>query len=211
MPVSIIKALVRHLSVGLLGFTTMAAPWGAPQAQEPGATSRFYVTFRGVRIGSETVTVTRGDGADHDFGPRPNRRADQSGHNQVRDGLQHGLAAAKADDRGRAPKPDADARDVVRRLTTAISDVIQGTTRGSTSHDVSPRTVVLPPSFFAAYEVLAARLPSFQIGARFPVFIAPEGEIGGVLTKVTPRRIVNPNGTTELREYSVTLDRPGCR
>lgn len=93
-------------------------------------------------------------------------------------------------------------------LTTAISDVEQGGSRGSTTHEVSPRTVVLPPSYFAAYEVLAARLPSFQVGARFPVYIAPEGEISAMLNKVTPRRIVSPDGTTDLREYDITLNRP---
>jgi pimeloyl-ACP methyl ester carboxylesterase len=208
MPVSIIKALARHLSVGLLGFTTMAAPWGAPQAQEPGATSRFFVTFRGVRIGSETVTVTRGDGA-----------VTISARGQIAPPID--LVTTKfemiysADWQPRKLTIEGAMRNQTLMLatsfglTTAISDVTQGSTRGSTSHDISPRTIVLPPSFFAAYEVLAARLPSFQVGARFPVFIAPEGEIGGVLNKVTPRRIVNPSGTTDLREYSVTLDRPG--
>jgi len=186
----------------------MAAPWGAPQAQEPGATSRFYVTFRGVRIGSETVTVTRGDGA-----------VTISARGQIAAPIS--LITTKfemvysADWQPRkltiegALQNQTLAITTSFGLTTAISDVTQGSTRGSSSHDVSPRTVVLPPSFIAAYEVLAARLPSFQVGARFPVFIAPEGEIGGVLNKVTPRRVVNPSGTTDLREYSITLDRPG--
>jgi pimeloyl-ACP methyl ester carboxylesterase len=95
-------------------------------------------------------------------------------------------------------------------LTTAISDVAQGTNRGSVSHDVTPRTIVLPPSYIGAYEVLAARLPAFQMGASFPVYIATEGEVMATLNRVTPRRIVSPDGVTDLREYDLTLARPGA-
>ncbi len=138
----------------------MAAPWGGPQTQEPGATSRFYVTFRGVRIGSETVTVTRSDGA-----------MTISARGQI--GAPIDLVTTKfemvysADWQPRKLTIEGALRNQTLALatsfglTTAISDVTQGSTRGSTSHDVSPRTVVLPPSFFAAYEILAARLPSF--------------------------------------------------
>ena len=94
-------------------------------------------------------------------------------------------------------------------LTTAMNDVEQGGVRGSVSHEVTPRAVVLPASYIAAYEGVAARLPAMQIGSTFPVYVAPEGEIKATLTKVTPRRIVNPSGATDIREYAITLQRPG--
>ena len=62
-------------------------------------------------------------------------------------------------------------------LTTATNEVVQGQKRGGVTHQVSPRTLVIPVNFFAAYEAVAARLTTLQAGAQFPVYIAPEGEI----------------------------------
>lgn len=95
-------------------------------------------------------------------------------------------------------------------LTTALNDVIQGTAKGSSSHEITPRAMVLPPSYIGAYEVLAARLPSFKVGGSFPVYVAPEGEITGTLNRITPRRIVMPDRATDVREFDVTLMRAGA-
>ena len=94
-------------------------------------------------------------------------------------------------------------------LTTATSEMMQGTRRGSNSKQVSPRTLVMPSNFFAAYEALAARLATAAVGARFPVFLAPDTEISAVVTRTTPRRIVTPSGATELREFDLTFSQPG--
>ena len=94
-------------------------------------------------------------------------------------------------------------------VTTATNEVVQGQKRGGVSHQVSPRTIVIPVNFFAAYEALAARLSGLQAGGRIPVYIAPEGEITATINKVTPRRITSPAGTADLLEYDLTLARPG--
>lgn len=166
------------------------------------------MTFRGVRIGSEVMTVTRGPGT-----------FTISARGQIAQPID--LITTKFE---MTYSLDWQPRQLIIEgafrnqtldvtttfgLTTAINDVVQGTNRGSTTHEVTPRTIVLPPGYFAAYEVLAARLPSFQVGARFPVYIAPEGEITASLNKITPRRIVSPDGATDLREFDITLNRPG--
>ena len=56
---------VRHLSVALLGVTiwthtTGASPNRLSQGQD--GTARFIVTLRGVRVGTEDVTVSRPGG-----------------------------------------------------------------------------------------------------------------------------------------------------
>jgi len=205
---SFMNGCVRHISVALLALTTVAAASGSAQVVDPNSTSRFFVTFRGVRIGSEVVTVTRAQGA-----------FTISARGQVAPPIDTITTkfemSYSLDWQPRRMTIEGALRNQTLNiatsfgLTTAISDVVQGQQRGSVQHEVSPRTIVLPLGYFAAYEVLAARLPSFEIGARFPVYIPPEGEVTGALNKVTPRRIVGPDGTTELREYDITLNRQG--
>jgi pimeloyl-ACP methyl ester carboxylesterase len=191
----------------LAGLTMLAA---APAAQtaDPGETSHFFIVFRGVRIGSEVVTVSR-----------------TAGTFTITSRGQIGQPLELATDRfemvytndwqPRTLSIQASLRSqplVVSTtfgLTTAVSDVIQGERKGSVQHDVTPRTMVVPPSYFGAYEIMAARLPGLQPGARFPVYVAPEGEFTATLNRVTPRRIVNPGGAIDLNEYDITLARPG--
>lgn len=174
---------------------------------DPGATSRFYVTFRGVRIGSEIVTVTRESGA-FTISARGQLGAPID---LVTNTFQ---MVYSADWQPRTLKIEAALRGqtlIVATsfgLTTAISDVVQGQTKGSSSADITPRAVVLPPSYIGAYEVLAARLPGLKPGSTFPVFVAPEGEISGTLNRVTPRRITSPERVTDVKEYDLTLMRP---
>jgi pimeloyl-ACP methyl ester carboxylesterase len=205
---SIMRTLARHLSVGLLGFTTWLGPAQAAQAPDPNATSRFFVTFRGVRIGSEVVTVARAQGT-----------ITISSRGQVAPPID--LITTKfemtygTDWQPRQLTIEGALRNQTLAvatsfgLTTATNDVVQGERRGSITHEVSPRAVVLPPSYFGAYEALAARLPSFQPGSRFPVYIAPEGEISATLNRITPRRVVSPEAAIDLTEYDLTLNRPG--
>ena len=93
-------------------------------------------------------------------------------------------------------------------LTTATSEMVQGTKRGSVTHDVSPRAAVLPRNFFGAYEVLAARLGSIAPGGRVPVYVAPDGEVSATLERVSDRRVSGPHGTTALKEYDLTFSQP---
>jgi pimeloyl-ACP methyl ester carboxylesterase len=91
-------------------------------------------------------------------------------------------------------------------VTTATSEVMQGGQRGTIPKQVSPRSIVLPASFFSAYEALAARLGPAAVGARFPVFIAPDGEVSAVVTRISARRIVIPTGAVDLRQFDITFN-----
>jgi pimeloyl-ACP methyl ester carboxylesterase len=184
------------------------APETAAARQIPTGTSRFYVVYKGVRIGTETVTITRGDGT-----------ITILSNGQLSAPLD--LFTAKfellysLDWQPRRLTIEAMLRNETLNLgtsfglTTATNDVVQGQRKGSVTHEISARAVVLPPSYFGAYQALASRLPSVQPGARFPIYIPPEGEVAATLNRVTPRRILNPTSTTELTEYDVTLNRPG--
>ena len=94
-------------------------------------------------------------------------------------------------------------------LTTATSELTQGAQRTATAQQVSPRTVVLPSNFYAAYEALAARLDGATAGTRLPVFMAPDGEGSVTVDRVATRRIVTPSGPVEVQEWSLSLSQPG--
>ena len=209
LAMSLTRVLARHLSVGLLTVTTLSLTGRAAGTPEQDATSRFFITYQGARIGAETVTVTRESDA---------IRISSSG--QVLSPLNLSTARFELvyslDWQPRRLTIDAQLRSQVLSigttfgLTTAISDVVQGERKGSVTHEISARSVVLPPSYFGAYEALAPRLGSMPAGTRFPIYVPPEGEITGTINRVVPRRIVNPSGATELNEYDITLNRPSA-
>ena len=165
------------------------------------------MTFRGVRIGSEIVTVSRESGA-FTISARGSIGAPI-------DIITNSFQMVYSTDwQPRTLRIEAAFRgqtlfvSTTFGLTTAISDVVQGTAKTSVSHDITPRSIVLPPSYIGAYEVLAARLPGFRAGSSFPVYVAPEGEITATLNKITPRRITSPESVTDVLEYDLTLMRP---
>lgn len=92
-------------------------------------------------------------------------------------------------------------------LTTAVNEMSQGTRRGNVTHNVSPRTIVIPVNFFSAYAALAARLAHIPTGSKVPIYVAPDGEIQATVNRVTPKQLANPSGTTDVLEYDITLHR----
>jgi pimeloyl-ACP methyl ester carboxylesterase len=92
-------------------------------------------------------------------------------------------------------------------VTTAMSELTQAGQHGSSSVQISPRTIVLPNNFFGAYEALAIRLSSLAAGARVPLFIAPAGEVTATVARVAPTRVTRPEGPVDLRAF--TLSVPG--
>ena len=173
----------------------------------PGAT-QFVITLRGVRIGSEYVTVTRTGGtfkvsstgqlaAPFDFYLTKfelTYAADWQPQQLIMEGAVRNQTLNLSTTFG---------------LTTASNETMQGDRRGGSTHDVTPRVTVLPLNFFAAYEALAARLAGQQAGASLPVYVAPEGQVTAMINRITPRTIARPAGTATLQEYDLTLNRPG--
>ena len=177
-------------------------------AQEAASSSTFVVTFAGVRIGTERVTVSR---------PSGGFRISMTG--QI--GPPFDLLTTKFDLTYAADwHPQQLTMEGALRnetlnigtsfgLTTATNEVVQGQKRGGVTHQVSPRTLVVPVNFFAAYEAVAARLTTLQAGAQFPVYIAPEGEITVSINRITPKKISAPGAEVDLQEYDLTFARPG--
>lgn len=93
-------------------------------------------------------------------------------------------------------------------VTTATNEAVQNGQRSANSHQVSPRAVVLPNSFFGSYEALAMRLATAAPGTRLPVYVAPDAEVSAVVDRVTPRRMAMPEGTLEFREFAMTMTGP---
>jgi pimeloyl-ACP methyl ester carboxylesterase len=198
-------ALFSMLSIAAV--LVLAAPLhsAAPSAQEEPTT--FVVTLQGVRIGSETMRVTRQGGT---------IRISMSGAV----GAPVGITTTRFEmTYGTDWQPqqlfveaavgnESIGIGTTFGVTTAVSDMTQGTRRGSITHNVSPRTIVLPANFFSAYAALAARLSSFPAGSKVPIYVAPEGEIQATVNRVTPKQLSNPSGTTDVLEYDITLHRP---
>jgi len=203
--------LVRHLTVAALAGVLVVLPAGRPVAafaQDSGAASTFVVTLRGVRVGTERVTVSRPNGGFQisitgQSGPPMDLVISKFELTYSGDWQPQHLTVDGA------IRNETIGIDTSFGVTTARSEVVQGQRRGGVTHQISPRAVVLPANFFGAFEALAARLSAFQVGSRIPVYVAPEGEITATLNRVTPRRIAVPGASAELQEYDLTLNRPG--
>ena len=90
----------------------------------------------------------------------------------------------------------------------ATSDVVQSGQQARLTHGVSANTVALPNNFYGAYEALALRLNTAQVGTTIPVFVAPQAEVMASVTKITPRRMETPSTRFELRQFDVTFQNP---
>ncbi len=202
------ERVFRHLIVAILFVITAAAISASAVAH---ATADdpvvFSISLRGQPIGQETVTVTRTDS-----GWRISSTGGQS------------IPAPFTIDKfeavySRAWHPvsleiEARAGDQLLSMrtafteTTASNDVMQGGQKNLITQQISPGSIVLPNNFFGAYEALAARLSGLQIGATFPVYVAPQAEIIGTITAITPQRIQTTDRLIELRHYSLAMRNP---
>jgi len=202
------RGLARHLSVAAVGLITLGLSAPAAQVGQGDSTARFTVIVQGVRVGTEVVDVTRSASTIKitTFGQlappfdltttrfEMTYTSDWQPQQLVFEGVLRGQTIALGTTFG---------------LTTATSDVMQGAKRGSVTHQVSPRTSVIPQNSFGAYEAVAARLSTLAAGARFPIYIAPETEVTATVERVSPRRMVSPSGATELRQFDLALATQG--
>ena len=207
------ERVFRHLIVAILFVTPAFAkamggtPVDTPSAQTASEPAVFSISLRGQPIGQETVTVNRTD----------------AGWRISSTGGQTGPAPFTIDKfeatYTRAWHPvslEIEARSGDQLLsmrtafgpTTATNDVMQGGQKSVNTQPISPGTVVLPNNFFGAYEALAARLATLQVGASFPAYIAPQTEISGNVTAITPQRIQTTDRLIELRHYNIAMRSP---
>lgn len=203
-----------HFIVAILFFITaagripaIAAADEAQAAQPSSEPAVFNISYRGTPVGQETVFVARTD----------------SGWKISSTGGQSAPAPFTIDKfeavYSRTWQPvslEIEARSGDQSLslkslfsaTSATTDVMQGGQKNQVTHQISPGTVVLPNSFFGAYEALAARLSALQAGASFPVYVVPQAEVVATITAVTPQRIQTTDKLIELRHYSVAIRNP---
>ena len=176
-------------------------------AADSTGTARFTILVRGARIGSETVTVSK-RGANWQISavgrllPPADMITTKFELSYAGDWQPQNLSI-EGQLRGQLITLDTSFG-----LTTATSDMLQAGKRGSVTHSVTPRALVLPNNFFAAYEALALRLGSAEVGTRVPVYVAPDGEISVTVDRVTPRRIALAASTVEIREINLTFLNP---
>src|SRR5690606_39075003 len=89
--------------------------------------------------------------------------------------------------------------------TSAANSLTQGNESASNTQEVSAQAVVIPNNFFAAYESLALRLPGLSEGARLPIYVPPAGETTATINAIVPRRVSIGDQVQELREYAITI------
>lgn len=179
------------------------APAPANSGPAPGDAT-FAIALRGVRLGTERVSLTRvGDGW----------RIVSTGHQNQPIDLQ---TATFEMTYGAGWEPqrlslDALLRGQPLRLTTTFSttsatnEVSSGAKTGTFTQVISPRSVVLPASFYGAYEALAARLATMAVGDTVPLYVAPEGEVTATVSTIARRQMATPKAHLEFREFDLTL------
>ena len=94
-------------------------------------------------------------------------------------------------------------------VTTAINEITQNGTTTSKTDQVSARTIVLPNTFIAGYEALAARLVSSQPGTELRAYVAPQAEVIVSVKAVSAEQLSSPVGMIAARKYDVVFQNPG--
>lgn len=94
-------------------------------------------------------------------------------------------------------------------MTNAINEITQNGTTTSKTDQVSARTIVLPNTFIAGYEALAARLAASQPGTDLRVYVAPQAEVVVSIKSMSPEQIPSPDGMIAARKYDIVFQNPG--
>jgi uncharacterized protein len=203
------RRLVCHLSVGLLAVSTLTAMPSRPRALQTTTVSRLVVLFQGQRIGGETVEVKQTAAgwiisSTGQIAPPLDLTTTRFEATYAAD-WQPLKLSVEGTFRGQLIT-----LSTVFASTSATSDVFSGGQRASVTHTVSPRTIVLPNNFFAAYEALAAQLGSAAVGAKFPVYVAPQREVAVTVDAVRQRRVVTADGPIDLQQFDLTFENPSA-
>jgi pimeloyl-ACP methyl ester carboxylesterase len=95
-------------------------------------------------------------------------------------------------------------------MTTAISEITQNGATSAKTDQITARTVVLPNNFFAAFEGLAARLVTLDVGADVPIYVAPQAEVRLTIKSIDEEAVQTPAGTVQTRRYDVAIQNVGA-
>ena len=194
---------LRHFSCITALVVVCAAAGHAVSAQTP-ASHTFKVFVRGIDIGTEEVTVL--ESAD-------GWTLRGSGKLRAPVNLSMDYWEARYD---RVWKPleltinlsESAKRWTVRTIfngTVASSDITQEGQNQRRTSTVAPDTIVLPNLIFGAYEALAARLATENVGSQLEVFIAPQDALPATITSVADQTIKVPGRTIAARRWTLHL------
>ncbi len=92
---------------------------------------------------------------------------------------------------------------------TAQTEGNQGTAKIATSHQLSPKAVVLPNGVFSLYAALADRLSRVTAGAELKAYILPLAEIGVRVVSDQPERIQVGTAFLDVQRYDLLFSNPG--
>jgi pimeloyl-ACP methyl ester carboxylesterase len=198
------RGLSRHLIVAILGVTSAGLGARTTQTGQISESATFNIVLRGTRVGFETVSVTSSAAG---------WEISSSGRQVAPVDLvttKFNIAYATDWQPQRLSiegvlKGQLITLSATFSLTTVSVDMMQAGQKGSALQDISPRTVVLPNNFYAAYEALAMRLGDASPGSRFPIYVAPQAEITATVDRVTDRRFSTPTGPIDLKQIDLTF------
>lgn len=202
------ERVFRHLIVAILFVIASASGRASTFAQAPTEEPViFSISLRGQPIGQEAVSVTSTSAG---------WRISSSGGQSVPVALSIDKFEAVYSKSWHPVSLEIEARAADQLFSmrsaftanSATNDVMQGGQKNVVTHRISQGSVVLPNNFFGAYEAVAARLASMQVGASFPIYVAPMAEVVGTVTSMTPQRIQTTDKLIELRHYSITIRNP---
>lgn len=169
---------MRHLHCICAVLLVLAAPAYAQQGQ-PGATSGYTVFLRGTPLGREDISVVT-DAAGTTVSSR-SRLGIPLNVTLRRIEIKYGPDWAPASFASEGILNDADL--TVRTVFnggSAATDGRLGTRPIAVSHQIAPRSVVLPSPLygsFAGYAVLGRRLVGVEPGTELPAYILPLGQV----------------------------------
>ena len=187
---------------------TLAAPAAAQPAPATAKPTGYTVFLRGTAVGREEVTV----------------REDATGTTitvQGRLGAPLNVVTRRAEMKYTADDTperftldgSANGADVSVRTSfvngTAQTEGNQGTAKIATSHQLSPKAVVLPNGVFSLYAALADRLSRVTAGAELKVYILPLAEIGVRVVSDQPERIQVGTAFLDVQRYDLLFSNPG--
>ena len=90
--------------------------------------------------------------------------------------------------------------------TNLVTNATDNTKTDTVTQTITPRTVVLPGGFYGAYEALAARLSSMNVGDSIALYVAPTGELQASLDAIVPHQIATPAArASRYREFDLTV------
>ncbi len=198
---------LRHCTVALAASTILVAAASAQPEPQPGD-AVFVVFVRGAQVGTERVDLSRSaNGWELTGSGRLSAPFDlTTQHFAVRYSLDWQPIDLVVN---AVTKGQPVTLSTSFGLTTAISEIRQAGQTAARTDQVSPRTVVIPANFFAAYEVLAARLAGSQPGATpLRAYFVARAEAAVEVRDVAAQHIETPSGRVAVRRYGLTLEGP---